>query len=103
MSDKPLSIIEWLQVTYDEIVLAIQYYFANKWLNNTFGEEEYWGERIANLLDDEQHIDEVLKNLHGHALQFNKKGENGFGLYELEIIIQQGRYKVDPKKSVWKV
>lgn len=33
----------------------IEWYFAERWLNRTFGEKEYWGEWIMNkILDDKE-------------------------------------------------
>lgn len=39
--DKILDFI-WLKR-----VRAIEYYFAKKWLDKNFGEQEYWGDYLA--------------------------------------------------------
>ena len=33
---------------------SFEYYFAKKWLNRTFGEQEYWGEFILELINNEK-------------------------------------------------
>lgn len=34
----------------NQIIGSIEYYFAKKWLDKTFGEQEYWGDYIQGLI-----------------------------------------------------
>lgn len=31
----------------------IEYFFAKRWLNHTFGKHEYWGDYIADLINND--------------------------------------------------
>ena len=39
----------------------IEYYFAKKWLDQNFGEREYWGEYIAELQFNQRQNDVINK------------------------------------------
>ena len=69
MSDK-LTLMEWIKATYDDLTERVEYFFAKRWLDNNFGEQEYWGERIEDLeeieaLSKEENLDRF--NMEGFA------------------------------------
>ena len=45
----------WQKIKWqiDKIVDVVEYFFAERWLNKTFGEREYWGEYLDRILPDE--------------------------------------------------
>ena len=48
-------------IWYDRI-RAIEYYFAKKWLDKNFGEQEYWGEVISDWKNTFVALTESRKN-----------------------------------------
>lgn len=34
----------------NELISSIEYFFAKRWLDKTFGKQEYWGDYILELM-----------------------------------------------------
>lgn len=41
-----------------ELIDKLEYYFAKKWLDKTFGKQDYWGDYIEKLIAEHN----ILKN-----------------------------------------
>ena len=37
----------------EEVINSVEYYFAKRWLDKTFGKQEYWGDYIQKLKNKE--------------------------------------------------
>ena len=38
----------------NELVSKVEYFFAKRWLDKTFGKQEYWGDYIQELITNEE-------------------------------------------------
>jgi len=39
-----------IRIFWHEPINKFEYFFAKKWLDNTFGKQEYWGQYILELI-----------------------------------------------------
>lgn len=50
MEAEQLTIINRITVFFADKIYDIEYFFAKRWLDKTFGEQEYWGDYISELI-----------------------------------------------------
>lgn len=60
-------IIDWILWPYYEV----QYYFAMSWLNTTFGEHDYWGDKIMELIAAQEQLDEMKAQIDANLKSLN--------------------------------
>ena len=55
------TLLDKINKIIEATIGRLEYYFAKRWLDKTFGKREYWGDYITNLQQERERIMEEIE------------------------------------------